>query len=97
MLSQINSVIFHTTQLIQVIIFTAGCYFFGISIFGWLNGKRYQNKVFFPNKRFALIVAAHNEEKVITHIIDSLLSRIILEIYLMCLSLLIIVLIKQQK
>ncbi|NLI57451.1 MAG: glycosyltransferase family 2 protein [Clostridium sp.] len=75
MLSQINSVIFHTTQLIQVIIFTAGCYFFGISIFGWLNGKRYQNKVFFPNKRFALIVAAHNEEKVITHIIDSLFKQ----------------------
>lgn len=75
MLSQINSVIFHSTQLIQVIIFTAGCYFFGISIFGWLNGKRYQNKVFFPNKRFALIVAAHNEEKVITHIIDSLFKQ----------------------
>ena len=49
--------------------------FFGISIFGWLNGKRYQNKVFFPNKRFALIVAAHNEEKVITHIIDSLFKQ----------------------
>lgn len=75
MLSQINSVIFHTTQLIQVIIFTAGCYFFGISIFGWLNRKTYQNKDFFPNKRFALIVAAHNEEKVITHIIDSLFKQ----------------------
>jgi cellulose synthase/poly-beta-1,6-N-acetylglucosamine synthase-like glycosyltransferase len=58
-----------------VIIFTAGCYFFGISIFGWLNRKTYQNKDFFPNKRFALIVAAHNEEKVITHIIDSLFKQ----------------------
>lgn len=75
MLSQINSVIFHTTQLIQVIIFTAGCYFFGISIFGWLNRSKYQNKDFFPSKKFALIVAAHNEEKVITHIIDSLFKQ----------------------
>ncbi|HAA42990.1 MAG TPA: glycosyl transferase family 2, partial [Ruminiclostridium sp.] len=75
MLSQINSLIFHTTQLIQVIIFTAGCYFFGISIFGWLYRKTYKNKDFFPNKKFALIVAAHNEEKVITHIIDSLFKQ----------------------
>ena len=75
MLSQINSVIFHTTQLIQVIIFTAGCYFFGISIFGWLNVKAYQKKDFYPSKKFALIIAAHNEEKVITHIIDSLFRQ----------------------
>jgi cellulose synthase/poly-beta-1,6-N-acetylglucosamine synthase-like glycosyltransferase len=58
-----------------VIIFTAGCYFFGISIFGWLYRKTYKNKDFFPNKKFALIVAAHNEEKVITHIIDSLFKQ----------------------
>lgn len=75
MLSQINSVIFHTTQLIQVIIFTAGCYFFGISIFGWLNGKAYRKKDFYPKKKFALIIAAHNEEKVISHIIDSLFKQ----------------------
>ncbi|MDQ2084887.1 glycosyltransferase family 2 protein [Herbivorax sp. ANBcel31] len=75
MLSQINSVIFHTTQLIQVIIFTAGCYFFGISIFGWLNRKVDNKGEFFPHKKFALIIAAHNEDKVITHVIHSLFRQ----------------------
>ncbi|TYQ16633.1 UNVERIFIED_CONTAM: cellulose synthase/poly-beta-1,6-N-acetylglucosamine synthase-like glycosyltransferase [Acetivibrio alkalicellulosi] len=72
MLSQINSVIFCTTQVIQVIIFAAGCYFFGISIFGWVLGKSQDSKEFLPQKKFALIIAAHNEEKVITHIVHSL-------------------------
>lgn len=72
MLSQLSSVIYGTTQIMQVIIFTAGCYFFGISIFGWRKRKEDSPKMCLPKKRFALIVAAHNEENVIAHIVDSL-------------------------
>ena len=72
MLSQINSVIFCTTQIMQVVIFVAGCYFFGISIFGWRKRKEKNPGEWLPQKKFALVVAAHNEETVIAHIVDSL-------------------------
>ncbi|NLF44347.1 MAG: glycosyltransferase, partial [Bacteroidales bacterium] len=72
MLSQINSVIFCTTQIMQVVIFIAGCYFFGISIFGWRKRKEKDPGECLPQKKFALVVAAHNEETVIAHIVDSL-------------------------
>lgn len=72
MLSQVNSVIYISTQMIQVLVFMAGCYFFGISIFGWLKRREESPLKYPPQKRFALIVAAHNEEKVIGHIVDSL-------------------------
>ncbi|MFZ5985614.1 MAG: glycosyltransferase family 2 protein [Bacillota bacterium] len=75
MLSQLNGVIYNTTQIIQVIIFIAGCYFFGISIFGWLKRREKDPKEYIPQKKFALIVAAHNEEKVIAHIVDSLYKQ----------------------
>jgi len=42
MLSQLNGIIYGTTQIMQVVIFIAGCYFFGISIFGWI--KRRENQ-----------------------------------------------------
>lgn len=72
MLSQLNGVIYNTTQLVQVILFIAGCYFFGISIFGWLKRREKDPNEYLPQKRFSLIVAAHNEETVIAHIVDSL-------------------------
>jgi cellulose synthase/poly-beta-1,6-N-acetylglucosamine synthase-like glycosyltransferase len=75
MLSQINGIIYITTQLMQVLIFMAGCYFFGISIFGWLKRRDDNPLKYPPQKKFALIVAAHNEEKVIAHILDSLFKQ----------------------
>lgn len=75
MLPQINSILFSVTQLIQVIIFIAGCYFFGISIFGWLKRREKSLGEYLPQKKFAIIVAAHNEEKVIAHIVDSLYKQ----------------------
>jgi len=74
MASHINILIFSATQIIQILIFVAGCYFFGISIFGWIKRKEKSDEDAhtFTLKRFALIVAAHNEEKVIGHIVDSL-------------------------
>ncbi len=66
--------VFYLSELIQVLIFIAGCYFFGISIFGWIKRKE-QVRGIKPEKKFALVVAAHNEELVISHIIDSLFNQ----------------------
>lgn len=72
MLSQFNSAVYHITQIIQVLVFAVGTYFLGISIFGWIKRKDDRAEKYPPRKRFALIIAAHNEEQVIGHIIDSL-------------------------
>ncbi len=72
MFSLLDSIVYCTTQIIQVVIFTAGCYFFGISIFGWIKKREDPLNKYPPSKKFALIIAAHNEELVIAHIIDSL-------------------------
>jgi cellulose synthase/poly-beta-1,6-N-acetylglucosamine synthase-like glycosyltransferase len=50
----------------------AGCYYFGISVFGWIKRKEDSYQNYSPSKKFALVIAAHNEELVIAHIIDSL-------------------------
>ena len=72
MLPHINSAIYYITQIMQVIIFVAGCYFLGISILGWRRKKERDPCEYLPHSKFALIVAAHNEETVIAHIVDSL-------------------------
>ncbi len=69
--SILQSLILHITQLIQVVVFVFGCYFFGVSIFGWVKKKDNRAEVE-PVKRFAIVIAAHNEELVIGHVIDSL-------------------------
>lgn len=72
MLSFLEDFIYCTTELIQVLVFIAGAYFFGIQIFGWVKRKEPRPSETPPSKRFALIIAAHNEERVIAHIVDSL-------------------------
>ncbi|HEY9062020.1 MAG TPA: glycosyltransferase family 2 protein [Pseudobacteroides sp.] len=72
MLSIFNSFVYLSTQIIQILIFMAGCYYFGISVFGWIKRKEDSYKDYGPSKKFALVIAAHNEELVIAHIIDSL-------------------------
>jgi cellulose synthase/poly-beta-1,6-N-acetylglucosamine synthase-like glycosyltransferase len=72
MLFNEHGIIYYLTQIVQVMIFVAGCYFFGISIFGWIKQKELNEKKVKPHKTFALLIAAHNEELVIAHIIDSL-------------------------
>jgi len=71
-LSIFNSFLYLSTQIIQILIFIAGCYYFGISVFGWIKRKEDSCKNYSPVKKFALVIAAHNEELVIAHIIDSL-------------------------
>lgn len=70
--SLLENIILYTTQLIQILIFAAGCYFFGVSIFGWIKRREDRAEDTPPQKHFALIIAAHNEELVIGHVIDSL-------------------------
>ncbi len=65
---------FYVSEIIQIAIFVAGCYFAGISIFGWIKRKEKDGNEIAPKKSFALVVAAHNEELVISNIIDSLLK-----------------------
>ncbi|MDP4181475.1 MAG: glycosyltransferase family 2 protein [Bacillota bacterium] len=72
MFSLFDSIVYLTTQIIQVLIFMAGCYYFGISVFGWIKRKEDPISNYEPVKKFALVIAAHNEELVIAHIIDSL-------------------------
>lgn len=62
------------TQFIQVLVFVAGCYFFSISMLGWSRRKN-KTEDCAPCKRFALVIAAHNEELVIGNVIDSLMNQ----------------------
>ena len=71
----VSSFIYYSTQIVQIIIFCVGCYFFSISIFGWIKKKDAPAYKYIPCKIFAVIIPAHNEELVISHIIDSLFKQ----------------------
>ena len=71
-MDSINAIIFQTTKFFQIFLFITGCYFLSISIVGWYKRKEESPSLYPPKKRFALIIAAHNEEHVISHIIESL-------------------------
>jgi len=65
-------IVYSITELVQVIMFVLGCYFFSISIFSWVKKKEDSKVLNRPQKKFALLVAAHNEELVIGHSVFSL-------------------------
>lgn len=55
---------------VQVIIFLFTMYYFVIAFFGvW---RRKEKKILTPEKTFAVIIAAHNEEQVIGQLVDNL-------------------------
>lgn len=56
----------------QIIILLLGIYFFCIQIVGWIKRKEPSGKSIKPQKRFAVVAAAHNEETVIGELVDSL-------------------------
>jgi len=70
-----HKVLFVFTQFLQISVFIIGCYFFSISIFGWIKRKEDNANNYPPKKKFALVVAAHNEELVIGHVVDSLFRQ----------------------
>lgn len=63
---------FYTNIIIQSSMTLIAVYFFIILIVGWNQRKKDQTKFHDPQKSFALIVAAHNEENVISYVIESL-------------------------
>lgn len=57
---------------VQVIVITLTFYYFILSLFGLFRKK--EQKILMPEKSFALVVAAHNEEKVIGPLVENLLG-----------------------
>lgn len=68
----VHSLNYIISAVLQILIFSVGAYFFSISVFGWIKRKEESAESFPPTKKFALVVAAHNEERVIGQIVDSL-------------------------
>lgn len=62
--------IFYSTAVIQILVFFVTVYYMIISLFGLVK-KKQQNSLL-PQKKFAIIVAAHNEELVIANAVESL-------------------------
>lgn len=67
-----NNFVFLTTSVFQITVFLMAMYYFILSIFGLHKKDELDCNAIEPKKTFALIVAAHNEEMVVSHIIDSL-------------------------
>ncbi|MGE5328406.1 MAG: glycosyltransferase family 2 protein [Deltaproteobacteria bacterium] len=66
------SISYIITTIIQLIVFLIGIHYLVISFFGLIKRKNESMKDIEPEKSFALIVAAHNEEKVVSEVIHSL-------------------------
>ncbi len=64
---------FYFSLILQFFIVSTCIYFFIITIVGW-NSKNRSEKGHPPTKRFAVVVAAHNEELVIENIVKNLSS-----------------------
>lgn len=69
-----HPVIFIISVFIQLFAFAIGAYYFTISIFGWIPRKDrdLEGAPEPKHNTFALVIAAHNEEKVIDHMVESL-------------------------
>ncbi len=59
-------------DLIQIILFLIGCYYFAVAIFSLAISEKKRRRV--KENTFALIIAAHNEESVIAELVKSLKS-----------------------
>lgn len=68
------SAVMMASYVIQFLVLMLGAYYFGISIFSFIPKKEKKlDKI--TDRDYALVVAAHNEEKVIKNLIDSLNSQ----------------------
>ncbi|SFD33374.1 glycosyltransferase family 2 protein [Clostridium uliginosum] len=64
--------IFTITAVFQILIFTLTCYYMVLGIVGLFRKK--EKKDYTSKKKFALLIAAHNEEVVISRLIESMLN-----------------------
>ena len=70
-LSRVFSIIGYVVQTILYVIFI---YYFFVSAFGWIRRKEKLAKNFPIKNKFAILIAAHNEEKVIASAVRSIKS-----------------------
>ncbi|MCI6691430.1 MULTISPECIES: glycosyltransferase family 2 protein [unclassified Clostridium] len=68
-----DKVIYATTAIFQLVVFALMMYYFILAFFGFK--RKSENKNYTPTKKFAMIVAAHNEEVVIGKLIESMLNQ----------------------
>lgn len=61
------------TGVFQIFVFTITMYYAGLALFGLK--RRNEKKNYTPKNKFAMIIAAHNEEVVIGKLIESMLSQ----------------------
>jgi cellulose synthase/poly-beta-1,6-N-acetylglucosamine synthase-like glycosyltransferase len=66
-----KGLIYSSTAAFQLLVFAVTLYYLCISIFG-IYRRKTDKSYCSPEKSFALVVAAHNEEMVIGHIVESL-------------------------
>ncbi len=74
-MSDLNGVelfLYVLSAAIQIFVLTFGGYYFLVSVFGWSNKKTNLEPTDNQIHKFALIVAAHNEEVVIAQMVESL-------------------------
>ena len=64
--------IFTVTAVFQIFVFAITCYYLILGLFGLFRKKN--KKVYEPKNKFALLIAAHNEEVVIGSLIESMLQ-----------------------
>lgn len=64
--------IFTITAVFQIFVFAITCYYLILGLFGLFRKKN--KKVYEPKNKFALLIAAHNEEVVIGSLIESMLQ-----------------------
>lgn len=70
-----NKVIFIITAIIQIIIYSITIYYFILGLFGLFKKKDKSLNTNSIMRKFAIVVAAHNEEVVIGNLIQSLLKQ----------------------
>ncbi|WP_125152415.1 glycosyltransferase family 2 protein [Clostridium rectalis] len=65
---------YYFTAIFQLAVFSITMYYLILSLFGLYKKDDKLSQKYLPTKKFALLVAAHNEETVISNIIESLQS-----------------------
>ena len=65
-----ENIIFSATKVFQIFVFTITLYYLVLALFGFYRKKN--DKKYKAEKKFALIIAAHNEEVVVANLIESL-------------------------
>ena len=68
----LHNFIYVFSAIAQLLVLLFAAHYFIISIWGLIKRKEESSKDYEPQKTFAMVVAAHNEERVISQVIDSL-------------------------